>query len=284
MISRRPTIDDVARLAGVSIKTVSRVFNQEPNVRQATRDRVVTAAESLDYEPNLSARRLASKRTFLVGMLYDRPNPENENDYVTTVQSGSLDVCREVGAGLLLDAAQSCAVLPELGLDADIVAFAGHKGPQGPQGIGGLWVAPGIGFEPPDYCDVGGVNLAGACGVAAGLEWLAERGADPFAVARAARAALRDALVRHPGCRVLGGGGEHTAALSFRLDTLPLAEAASHFQRHGIWIRAGRHCAGRALAALGSPEGSIRISFGPEASAADADAVMAAVEAAPRPD
>ena len=103
MISRRPTIDDVARLAGVSIKTVSRVFNQAPNVRQATRDRVVAAAEELDYRPNMSARQLASNRTFLVGLLYDEPNPENENDYVTAVQTGSLLACREHGYRLLIN-------------------------------------------------------------------------------------------------------------------------------------------------------------------------------------
>ncbi len=102
MISKRPTIDDVARLAGVSIKTVSRVFNQAPNVRPATRDTVLAAAENLNYRPNLSARQLASNRTFLVGMLYDNPNPENENDYVTAVQSGSLQACREYGYHLLL--------------------------------------------------------------------------------------------------------------------------------------------------------------------------------------
>ncbi len=103
MIPKRPTIDDVARLAGVSIKTVSRVFNQAPNVSGATRERVVAAAEGLKYQPNLSARQLASNRTFLVGMLYTDPDPRNENDYVTTVQSGALQACRESGYHLLLD-------------------------------------------------------------------------------------------------------------------------------------------------------------------------------------
>jgi LacI family transcriptional regulator len=64
---------------------------------------VVAAAENLNYQPNLSARQLASNRTFLVGMLYDNPNPENENDYVTAVQSGSLQACREYGYNLLIN-------------------------------------------------------------------------------------------------------------------------------------------------------------------------------------
>ena len=48
------TIDDVARQAGVSIKTVSRVLNREPNVRQATRDKVLAATKSLGYARNIS--------------------------------------------------------------------------------------------------------------------------------------------------------------------------------------------------------------------------------------
>jgi LacI family transcriptional regulator len=103
VITRRPTIDDVARLAGVSIKTVSRVFNQAPNVRRATRDKVVVAAEALNYEPNLSARQLASNLTYLVGMLYDDPDPRESNDYVTAVQSGALQTCRENGYNLLIN-------------------------------------------------------------------------------------------------------------------------------------------------------------------------------------
>jgi LacI family transcriptional regulator len=103
MISKRPTINDVARLAEVSIKTVSRVFNRAPNVRQETQDKVVAAADALNYRPNLSARQLASNRTFLVGMLYDNPSAENENDYLTTVQSGSLQACRDNGYHLLIN-------------------------------------------------------------------------------------------------------------------------------------------------------------------------------------
>ena len=98
MITRRTTINDVARLAGVSIKTVSRVFNREPHVRPSTRDKVIAAAETLSYRPNLSARQLAGKRTFVIGMVYDNPN----SDYVTDVQYGSLQTCREYDYNLLI--------------------------------------------------------------------------------------------------------------------------------------------------------------------------------------
>ena len=191
------------------------------------------------------------------------------------------EISREHGVPLLLDAAQSAGVLPDLrvGIEAEVVAFAGHKGPQGPQGIGGLWVAPEVDFPMPDYCDVGSANLAGACALAAGLDSLAARGPDPFAAARACRAALRAALTGRAGCRIFGGAGEHTAALSLLLDALPVSEAEAHFLRHGICIRAGRHCAGGALERLGSPDGSIRVSFGPDAQPEQVDAVVAAIDA-----
>ena len=98
MIRRRATITDVARVAGVSIKTVSRVLNSEPHVRRSTRDKVVAASDALEYRPNLSARRLASNATFLIGMLYDNPN----SAYITDVQFGSLQACREHGYNLLI--------------------------------------------------------------------------------------------------------------------------------------------------------------------------------------
>jgi transcriptional regulator with XRE-family HTH domain len=59
---KKATISDVATLAGVSIKTVSRVANNEANVRDETRRKVHRAIETLDYQPDEHARRLASRR------------------------------------------------------------------------------------------------------------------------------------------------------------------------------------------------------------------------------
>jgi LacI family transcriptional regulator len=105
MIARRATITDVAQRAGVSIKTVSRVLNREPHVRPETRDKVIAAAEALDYRPNLSARQLASRLTFLIGMLYDT----QISSYIAEVQYGSLQVCRECGYNLLIHPCQADA-------------------------------------------------------------------------------------------------------------------------------------------------------------------------------
>lgn len=66
---RRPGGTDVARLAGVSQKTVSRVFNKEPNVTPETRERVLAAAQSLGYRPNGAARALLTGRTNRIGVV-----------------------------------------------------------------------------------------------------------------------------------------------------------------------------------------------------------------------
>lgn len=64
-----PTIHDVARAAGVSIKTVSNVMNGYAHIRPTTKQRVLDAIESLDYTPNLTARGLRSGRTGLVNLI-----------------------------------------------------------------------------------------------------------------------------------------------------------------------------------------------------------------------
>lgn len=100
----KTTIDDVAALAGVSIKTVSRVANKEPNVREATRARVLKAIGELNYRPNPSARSLAGRRSFLVGLLYDDPDAyENpSSNYILNIQQGVLRTCKAANYDFLI--------------------------------------------------------------------------------------------------------------------------------------------------------------------------------------
>ncbi|GIV96773.1 MAG: LacI family transcriptional regulator [Herpetosiphonaceae bacterium] len=69
MTRNKPTIFDVARKAGVGIGTVSRVLNGAPNVKQATRERVLQVIEELGYRPSHAARQLATSRTFTIGVI-----------------------------------------------------------------------------------------------------------------------------------------------------------------------------------------------------------------------
>jgi LacI family transcriptional regulator len=83
---RRTTINDIARMAGVSKKTVSRVLNNSPFVREETRRRVHGLMQELGYTPDPQARGLAFRRSFLIGMVFDNPNAQ----MVVTMQEGVL--------------------------------------------------------------------------------------------------------------------------------------------------------------------------------------------------
>lgn len=115
----KPTIENVAKLAGVSIKTVSRVLNNQPNVRGATKNKVQLAVDTLGYVPNQSARSLASKKSFLLALLYDNPSA----NYVTDVQEGALSVCQCEGFDLLIHPCQS----RDLDLVAKVIALVKNK-------------------------------------------------------------------------------------------------------------------------------------------------------------
>jgi LacI family transcriptional regulator, galactose operon repressor len=104
MTKRRPTIEDVASLAGVSIKTVSRVVNREPNVRSAMKEKVENAIAELGYRPNPSARNLASHRARLIVLVYDDPSAYETSSagYILKMQEGALRACRAEGFDLLI--------------------------------------------------------------------------------------------------------------------------------------------------------------------------------------
>ncbi len=95
---KRATIRDVAKAAGVSIKTVSRVFNDEPNVREEIREKVRQAGRKLNYHPNVAARNLARRRSHLIGLFFENPSPA----YVTELQMGALQRLRGTGYRLLI--------------------------------------------------------------------------------------------------------------------------------------------------------------------------------------
>ena len=104
MTKRRATIEDVASLAGVSIKTVSRVTNREPNVRASTKEKVDEAIKELGYRPNPSARNLASHRARLIVLVYDDPSAYDAPSagYIINLQQGALSACGPEGFELLI--------------------------------------------------------------------------------------------------------------------------------------------------------------------------------------
>jgi LacI family transcriptional regulator len=101
----RVTMTDVAKTAGVSMKSVSRVVNGEPNVTEKLRAKVQVAIKSLGYVPDMAARSLAGARAFTIGILFDNPSP----NYTMKVQSGAYQACREHNFHLLIENLDSAA-------------------------------------------------------------------------------------------------------------------------------------------------------------------------------
>ena len=93
----RATIKDVSREAGVSIKTVSRVLNNERYVGAETRERVQAAVALLKFRPSMAARALAGRRSFQIALICDNPSPY----YVYEMQSGIRDRCAEEGVRMI---------------------------------------------------------------------------------------------------------------------------------------------------------------------------------------
>ena len=96
--TRKHTINDIARLANVSKKTVSRVLNESPFVREATRARVSEIMQKVSYTPDPQARGLAFRRSFLIGLVYDNPNAQ----YIVNIQEGVLGAIRRSGYELVV--------------------------------------------------------------------------------------------------------------------------------------------------------------------------------------
>ncbi|MCF2872419.1 LacI family DNA-binding transcriptional regulator [Octadecabacter sp. G9-8] len=102
-----PTLDDVARAAGVSTATVSRCLNAEQKVSKDTRDRVMEAVDALGYTPNFNARAMAAKRTYTIGAII----PTMENAIFARGLQAFQETLHGLGYNLLVS---SSAYRPEL--------------------------------------------------------------------------------------------------------------------------------------------------------------------------
>lgn len=93
------TLHDVARIAGVSIKTVSNVINDYPHIRPTTKQRVLDAIAELDYRPNLSARSLRSGRTGVIGLAV----PELSLSYFAELADAVIRSAERHGVTVLIE-------------------------------------------------------------------------------------------------------------------------------------------------------------------------------------
>jgi LacI family transcriptional regulator len=96
-VSDRSNIKDVSALAGVSVKTVSRVLNGHRYVSQDTRERVEKAMRELEFRPSVAARILAGNKSGQVALIYDNHSPY----YMNQVQMGCWEGCQKANSRLL---------------------------------------------------------------------------------------------------------------------------------------------------------------------------------------
>ena len=217
--------------------------------------------------------------------------------------------CKEQGLFFILDSAQSAGLFPinmqELGVDA--LAFTGHKGLLGPQGIGGFilrehmveQVAPLLvggtgslshtertpGFMP-DKFEAGTLNLPGIAGLAAGVGWLKERGlerirAHELALTAQLLAGLA-ALEQQGLLRIVGRRDceQRTSVVSIAHTHQDIALVAYELaEKYGIATRVGLHCAPNAHKTLGTyPTGTLRFSLGWHNNEAEVATALAALK------
>ncbi|MDN3644749.1 LacI family DNA-binding transcriptional regulator [Pontixanthobacter aestiaquae] len=97
--SNKPTINDVARLAKVSKKTVSRVINKSPLLSDKTRQLVESVIAEIGYVPNPQARALALRRNFIIAAIHDNPNAQ----FLVNVQQGILEGIAGTEFGLMVE-------------------------------------------------------------------------------------------------------------------------------------------------------------------------------------
>jgi selenocysteine lyase/cysteine desulfurase len=210
----------------------------------------------------------------------------------------------EAGALVLVDAAQWAGhFVGELATEgADLVAFTGHKGLLGPQGIGGLWVREGVDLDPffvggtggnsllrempaayPDHLEAGSGNAPGMAGLLAGIEFLEAEGVEEIhRKEMALKAVLWEGLHSIPGVRVLSplarDGVGIVTLVSHRASPPAIAERLD--REWGVMVRYGLNCAPEVHRMLGTEEtGAVRLSLGWASTLQDVEQALRGLDA-----
>ncbi len=213
-------------------------------------------------------------------------------------------IAKEHGLLFIVDASQTAGAVPIdiTAMGVDILCFTGHKGLYGPQGTGGLCIAPGVEVRPwkrggsgvhsydrhqpmdyPTRLEAGTLNSHGIAGLSAALDFIAHTGVEQ--IARYEQELMRrfyQGVQEIEGVTVYGDFSNNNrcaiAALNIRdYDSGAVADALS--EEYGIATRAGAHCAPRMHRALGTAEqGAVRFSFSYFNTHEEVDAAIAAVK------
>jgi len=195
--------------------------------------------------------------------------------------------CREHGLLLIVDAAQTAGWYP-YHLDEqpiDILCFTGHKALYGPQGVGGLYVRPGLEVRPlkvggsgihtfsrehpqemPEALEAGTLNTPGIAGLLAGISYVQRQGLEAIRRKEAELTSFFYQEVREiPGVVVYGDftASERLPIVAVNIREVDSSVVSACLAERGICTRSGGHCAPLLHEALGTREqGAVRFSFG----------------------
>jgi cysteine desulfurase family protein len=217
-------------------------------------------------------------------------------------------LCREKHVWFAVDAAQTAGIYPidMQAMNIDFLAFPGHKGLRGPQGVGGFVVREALAKELlplveggtgsrsdseeqpdflPDRFESGTLPLPAIIGLGQALEVLEADGMEAgYRREMALTERFLDGLRDLPGVKIAGISdparlGERLGVVSVDFSPLDNAMVAFHLEQEaGVMTRVGLHCAPRAHRTLGTfPQGTVRFSFGPDNTPEEVDACLLAI-------
>jgi cysteine desulfurase family protein len=249
-------------------------------------------------DPDEFARRI-KKNTKLVAI-------NHASNVIGTLQPVKEigELCRERGITVLVDTAQSAGKIPVdmEEINADVVAFTGHKSLMGPMGIGGLYVREGIEirhtraggtgvrsavrthlYEYPYRLEYGTPNLPGIAGLNAGIKWVLREGISKIHEREMQLLhMLRDGLREIEGVTMYCQEDltNHVSILTFNVDGLEAGDTGTMLDvDYNIATRTGLHCAPLVHEQLGTVKihGSVRFGIGPFNTPEDIEAAIKAV-------
>ena len=212
-------------------------------------------------------------------------------------------IAKEYKAYTVADMSQSAGLFDtNVGLNCfDFAVFAGHKTIYGPTGISGFVMNPTIVLEPvlfggtgfesanqnmpmslPERYEMGTGNIAGIAGLNAALKWLEKQGiGNIWALEMQHRKRLLEVINRYDFLKIVGNndGQKFVGIVSCIMEGISSDSAGAIFDRFGISVRTGLHCAPLAHQFLGTyPAGTIRFSIGYFTSDEDFEALEEALD------
>lgn len=259
-------------ISGYEHNAVTRVLHTIPNMKLK-----IAASELFDAES--AYQRFLELLTEDVSVVICN-HVSNVFGFIQPIER-IAELCRRRGTPLIVDASQSAGILPVSmrKWGAAFIAMPGHKGLYGPQGTGLLLCGDGaapllyggtgsasLQQEMPDFLpdrlEAGTLNVCGAAGLLAGMDFITKRGVERIGLyERSLCRRLADRLKQVPSIHVFWGEPQ-SGVLSFLIEGMDSETVGDLLGKKGVAVRAGLHCAPLAHKTAGTLDtGTVRASF-----------------------